>query len=142
MIIDGVNDPGNLGTIIRTADWFGIENVICSENSVDCYNSKVVMSSMGSLFRTNVFYLALSDFLSQIDIPTYGALLEGKSIYETTFESPCAIIMGSESHGISSELIPFIKNKITIPGAHRAESLNLGVSTGIFCSEYFRSTLS
>ncbi len=141
LAIDGVNDPGNLGTIIRTADWFGIDTVICSENSVDCYNSKVVMSTMGSLFRVNVFYRPLSKLLQNTSLPVYGALLEGTSIYSTTFNTPCIILMGSESHGISKELIPLITHKTTIPGAKRAESLNLGVSTGIFCSTYYKSTL-
>ena len=141
LVIDGVNDPGNLGTIIRTADWFGIDTVICSENSVDCYNSKVVMSTMGSLFRVKVHYRSLPQLLTNTHLPIYGALLEGNSIYTTDFTNPCIILMGSESHGISQELIPSITHKVTIPGAKRAESLNLGVSTGIFCSEYYKNTL-
>lgn len=138
LVIDGVNDPGNLGTIIRTADWFGITTIICSENSVDCFNSKVIMSTMGSIFRVKISYQNLNDYLTKTSLPIYGALLEGSSIYQTKFNNPSIILMGSESHGISKELLPFITTAVTIPGAGNAESLNLGVSTAIFCSEYFR----
>lgn len=138
LVIDGVNDPGNLGTIIRTADWFGINQIVCSENSVDCYNSKVIMSTMGSIFRTNITYTHLPTFLKESQLPIYGALLEGKSIHETKFSNPAIIVMGSESHGISQDLLQFISHPVTIPGAGNTESLNLGVSTGIFCNEYFR----
>ena len=142
LVIDGVNDPGNLGTIIRTADWFGITQIICSENSVDCFNSKVIMSTMGSIFRINISYQDLPTYLAETSLPIYGALLEGESIYKTEFTSPSIILMGSESHGISQELIPLITNPVTIPGAGNTESLNLGVSTAIFCSEYFKQQLN
>lgn len=141
LVIDGVNDPGNLGTIIRTADWFGITRIVCSENSVDCFNSKVIMSTMGSIFRINISYEDLPTYLAETKLPIYGALLTGESIYKTTFASPSIILMGSESHGISQELIPLITNPVTIPGAGNTESLNLGVSTAIFCSEYFKQQL-
>lgn len=141
LLIDGVNDPGNLGTIIRTADWFGIKQIVCSENSVDCFNSKVIMSTMGSIFRVDISYQNLSSYLENSKLPVYGALLEGKSIYKTQFLNSCNILMGSESHGISEELKPFITIPVTIPGIGTAESLNLGVSTAIFCSEYFRQQL-
>ena len=141
LVIDGVNDPGNLGTIIRTADWFGITKIVCSENSVDCFNSKVIMSTMGSIFRINISYENLPTYLAETNLPIYGALLEGESIYKTEFSSPSIILMGSESHGISQELIPLITNPVTIPGAGNTESLNLGVSTAIFCSEYFKQQL-
>lgn len=138
LVIDGVNDPGNLGTIIRTADWFGIKHIVCSENSVDCFNSKVIMSTMGSIFRINISYVNLTTFLSESELPIYGALLEGESLYKTKFSNPSIILMGSESHGISQDLLHLITNPVTIPGAGSTESLNLGVSTAIFCSEYFR----
>lgn len=138
LVVDGVNDPGNLGTIIRTADWFGINQIVCSQNSVDCFNSKVIMSTMGSIFRTQITYTDLSSFLATAQLPIYGALLEGKSIYQTEFKDPSIIVMGSESHGISKELLPLITHPVTIPGAGQTESLNLGVSTGIFCNEYYR----
>lgn len=138
LVVDGVNDPGNLGTIIRTADWYGINQIICSLNSVDCYNSKVIMSTMGSIFRTQITYTNLSTFLATTQLPIYGALLEGESIYKTVFSNPSIIVMGSESHGISQELLPLITYPVTIPGAGKTESLNLGVSTGVFCNEYYR----
>ena len=138
LVIDGVNDPGNLGTIIRTANWFGINQVICSNNSVDKFNPKVIMASMGSIFKTNVFYTDLHKFLSDSKLPIYGALLEGESIYHVKIKNPCSLLLGSESHGISKELTPLITNKTTIPGGANTESLNLGVSTAIYCSEYFK----
>ncbi len=138
LVIDGVNDPGNLGTIIRTCDWFGISTIVCSLNSVDCFNSKVIMSTMGSIFRTKIVYKDLNVYLKETKLPIYGALLNGTSIYETKFTKPSIILMGSESHGISKELLPFISNPVTIPGAGKTESLNLGIATAIFCSEYFR----
>lgn len=138
LVIDGVNDPGNLGTIIRTADWFGIKHIVCSENSVDCFNSKVIMSTMGSIFRTNIVYEDLNIYLKETTLPIYGALLEGESIYKTEFKNPSIILMGSESHGIAKELLPLVTDPVTIPGAGNTESLNLGISTAIFCSEYFR----
>lgn len=141
IVIDQINDPGNLGTIIRTADWFGIKQVICSQESVDVFNPKVVMASMGSVFRTKVIYKNLHELFQSSELPVYGALLEGVSIYETTFKNPCFLFLGSESHGISKELISYIQFKTTIPGNGTAESLNLGISTAIFASEYYRQTI-
>jgi len=138
VVIDGVNDPGNLGTIIRTANWFGINQVICSNNSVDFFNAKVIMASMGSVFKTEVFYTDLKEHLSNSKLPIYGALLEGESIYNVKFNEPSLLLLGSESHGISKDLFPFITDKTTIPGSGNAESLNLGISTAIYCSEYFK----
>ena len=138
LVIDGVNDPGNLGTIIRTANWFGFKQVICSNNSVDKFNPKVIMGSMGSIFKTDVFYTDLKNYLEESKLPIYGALLEGDSIFDTLFNDPSILLLGSESHGISAELVPLITNKTTIPGGENTESLNLGVSTAIYCSEYFK----
>ncbi len=140
LVIDGVNDPGNLGTIIRTANWFGINQVICSNNSVDKFNPKVIMSSMGSLFKTNVLYTDLKEFLSTSSLSIYGALLEGETVYNIEFNDPSIILLGNESHGISEDLFPFITHKTTIPGSGSAESLNLGISTAVYCSEYFKQT--
>jgi TrmH family RNA methyltransferase len=138
IVIDGVNDPGNLGTIIRTANWFGINQVICSNNSVDKFNPKAIMASMGSIFKTDVFYTDLKNYLKESKLPIYGALLEGDSIYDTSFNDPSILLLGSESHGISIDLIPSITHKTTIPGNESTESLNLGVSAAIYCSEYFK----
>ena len=138
LVIDSVNDPGNLGTIIRTANWFGIKQIICSGNSVDKFNPKVIMASMGSIFKIDVIYTDLHQFLLDSKLPVYGALLEGESIYNLKINSPCSFLLGSESHGVSADLIPLITNKTTIPGGENTESLNLGVSAAIYCSEYFK----
>ena len=142
--LDNIRDPGNLGTIVRVADWFGIKTIICSENSVDVYNSKTVQASMGSVFRVDVFY---SDLKSQIEfglrnkIPVYAAVLDGDSVYNFKKTKNGFIVFGSESHGISEQLLS-IKGvqKITIPSVGEAESLNVAVATAIVCSEFKRTT--
>src|SRR5690606_39428888 len=100
-----IQDPGNLGTIIRTAEWFGINHIICSIGTVDAFNPKVVQATMGSLARVKVYYTALADFIRQAEMPTFAALLEGKSIYKTTFGNAGLIIMGNEGNGIRKEII-------------------------------------
>jgi len=139
IVLDGVNDPGNLGTIIRTADWFGIDQIVCSPNAVDCFNSKVVMSTMGSIFRVKIKYQDLSEFLSETALPNYSAVFDGVDLFETSFPKACNIVMGSESHGLSTELEPLINHKITIPGGVATESLNLSVSCSLFMGQYFKS---
>ena len=135
LVLEDINDPGNLGTIIRTADWYGIKNIICSKNSVDCYNPKVVQSTKGSLFRTSIFYCDLAEVLSDIKNPVYGAVLGGNEIDSgTKFEFPSVLIMGSESHGISEELLGFVTNKISIKQYGEAESLNVAIATGVLIS--------
>lgn len=132
LILDGINDPWNLGTIVRIADWYGIKNIIASENSVDAYNSKTIMASMGSFARVNVFYENLENFLQKNQkIPVYGAFLDGENIRKIEKIEPGFIIIGSESNGISEKLAKFITTKITIPRFGNAESLNAGVATGI-----------
>jgi RNA methyltransferase, TrmH family len=148
LMLDNINDPGNLGTIIRIADWFGISNIICSNNSVDVYNPKVIQATMGSIARVNVHYDDLKTVLSALSksgqIKIYGALLEGESIYNKPLTDKGIIIIGNESNGISDELLPFINEKINIPyypinlTNKRAESLNASVATGIICSEFRR----
>lgn len=139
--LDNVQDPGNLGTIIRIADWFGIKNVICSMNSVDVYNPKVVQATMGSLFRVNVVYENLENLFNQHkDLKVYGAVLDGESVYKSGIEkSKSVLLMGNESNGISENLQSFITNKISIPGHGKAESLNVATATAILCSEYRRA---
>jgi len=138
--LDKIQDPGNFGTIIRTADWFGIQNIICSDNSVDVYNPKVLQATMGSFFRMNIIYTDLSKFLSENkELTVYGALLNGENVYQKELNSKGSILlMGNESKGISEELIPFITDKISIPKFGNAESLNVATATAIFCSEYKR----
>lgn len=141
LILDDVQDPGNLGTIIRTAEWFGIEHLICSQGTVDAYNPKVVQATMGSLSRIKIHYLDIESFLEENKLPTFGALLDGDSIYETDFGKQGLIIMGNEGNGIRKDLIPKIQKKVTIPRVGAAESLNVAVATTIFCSELTRQKL-
>jgi RNA methyltransferase, TrmH family len=139
LVLDGLQDPGNMGTIIRTADWFGIENIICSEDTVDVYNPKVVQATMGSLSRVNVHYNDLAAVLSTADIPVYGALLDGADIYATTFGTEGLIVMGNEGNGLRPEIIKLIGKAVTIPRIGAAESLNVAIATAIFCSEINRN---
>ncbi len=140
LALDGVQDPGNLGTIIRTADWFGLNTILCSMDTAEVYNPKVVQASMGSLSRVNIIYTDLGVLFSQINIPVYGALLDGKSIYETDFGQAGIILLGNEGNGISKELAEKINYPITIPRFGKAESLNVAISASIFCSELRRKT--
>lgn len=139
LILEDVKDPGNLGTIIRIADWFGIKQVICSEQSVELFNPKTVQSTMGSLFHLPIVYgdvVTLTQKIQQVQIPVYGAVMDGSSVYSESFPKAMALIMGSESHGISPHLDRFLEKRITIPSFGAAESLNVGVATGIICSHY------
>lgn len=145
IVLDEIKDPGNLGTIIRIADWFGIENIVCSENTVDAYNPKVVQSTMGSITRINVFYTDLIKFMENNTIKAYGALLAGENVYQQQLPKEALLVIGNESKGIRNELIPFITNKLTIPSfSHikssggEAESLNAAIATAILCSEFRR----
>ena len=141
LALDGIQDPGNLGTIIRTADWFGIKNIICSEDTVDAYNPKVVQATMGSLARVNLHYLDLAAFIEQCNTPVFGALLEGNNIYNTNFGTEGLLVMGNEGNGIRPEIEQLIQHRITIPQAGKTESLNVAIATAIFCSEISRKTL-
>jgi RNA methyltransferase, TrmH family len=149
LVLDDIRDPGNLGTIIRTADWFGIRNMICSIGCVDAYNPKVVQSSMGSILRTNLFYQDLKGFLnsSPKEILTYGCMLDGENIHTTPLQSPAIIVIGNESFGISQDLLPLINKRIRIPFSpsilcsgkdSHAESLNASVANAIVCYEFRR----
>lgn len=139
LVLDDVQDPGNFGTIIRTADWFGIQNIICSENTVEAYNPKTVQSTMGSLCRVNLIYTNLNTFLTSADLPVFGALLNGTDIYKTNWGNEGLILLGNEGHGISDDLIQSITTPVTIPRFGKAESLNVAVASSIFCSELRRS---
>lgn len=143
LVLDEVKDPGNLGTIIRVADWFGIKNVICSEQTVDCYNPKVVQATMGSLFRTNIHYTNLDSLLRKVrgesDLPVYATVLDGENIYQSNLSGKGLIVMGSESHGVSEELEKHFTNRISIPSFGKAESLNVAMATGLVCSEFKRN---
>lgn len=134
LVLDGIQDPGNLGTIIRIADWFGISSIIASVDTVDQYNPKVVQATMGSIFRIDVSYKELETFLSKTALPIYGTLLNGKSIIGHSKIHDGLIIIGNESKGIRESVLPFVQKPITIPSYGRAESLNAGVATGIVVS--------
>jgi len=141
IVLDGIQDPGNMGTIIRTADWFGIDNVICSEDCVEVYNPKVVQATMGSLSRINVHYTNLVSFFKQCNMPVFGALLNGENIYKTQFGTEGLVVMGNEGNGLRPEIIDKVTRAVTIPGSGNAESLNVAVATAIFCSEIHRNKI-
>lgn len=143
--LDDISDPGNMGTIIRTAHWFGIETVICSEECVEVHNPKVVQASMGSLFFVNVVQTDLHELFSSLkaSVPVYGTVLNGKNIYDDKPKPPAIILLGNESTGISKKLLPFITHPVTIPtrvkaGIHKPDSLNVATAAAIVCSELSR----
>lgn len=147
LVLDNINDPGNLGTIIRTADWFGIQHVICSNSTVDVYNPKVIQSTMGAIARVKVIYRDLAELITSFqndpEFPIYGSFLKGNNIYQTSLSNRGFIIMGSESHGISCEVEQQIQKRLYIPRYKAAEkesseSLNVSVAAGILCAEFRR----
>lgn len=138
LALDDVRDPGNLGTIIRIADWYGIEHIFCSQETADVFNPKVINATMGSFTRVSVHYIDLKASLANVSVPVYGALLEGKSIYKTTLQQKGVILMGNESAGISKNLIPLITDELHIPGRGGAESLNVSIATAVILDNFFR----
>jgi TrmH family RNA methyltransferase len=139
LVLDEVKDPGNLGTIIRIADWYGIDKVICSLNTVEFYNPKVIMATMGSFSRVRVFVTDLKEYFGPLkSVNVYGAYLEGNSVYERDKTAEGYLVMGSESHGISSELASYITEKVTIPKRGKAESLNVAISTAILLDNFLK----
>ncbi len=136
LCLDGIQDPGNLGSILRIADWFGIPEVLLSKGSVDCYNPKTVQASMGSIFRTAIHYTDLEVFLQHTQLPVFGAVLEGTSIQDMDWQQEGILVIGSESTGISSSIIPLIRERITIPRFGNAESLNAAIACGILCAKW------
>lgn len=141
LVLDGIQDPGNLGTIIRTADWFGFQQIICSENTVDVYNPKVVQATMGSLARIKVNYNSISAILKNSNLPKYGTLFNGENVFNCVWPQKGFLIFGSEGNGISEEILPLITHPITIPGVGNTESLNVAISAGICCAEIKRNML-
>jgi RNA methyltransferase, TrmH family len=137
LILDGISDPGNLGTIIRLADWYGLDQVVCSEDCCEFYNPKTIAASMGSFSRVSAHYTDLKLFLKSIDMPVWGAFLEGSSNKEIKTSSHFALVLGSESHGIRPEIAPFINHKVTIPRKGKAESLNAAVACAILMDTFF-----
>lgn len=144
LALDDVRDPGNLGTIIRLCDWFGVQHLVCSEQTVDCYNPKVVQASMGSLTRVSVHYTDLQQFLKQTPLPIYATAMEGEDAYQTQFPEDFVLIMGNEANGISENIFKFATKNITIPRfgkLQQAESLNVATATAILLSEAKRNSL-
>ena len=142
--LESINDPGNLGTIIRTCEWFGVEDIVCSLDSVDCYNPKVVQSAMGSLSRVNITYLDLENFLNSESLNRFGTFINGESVYENKISTDNGIVVfGNEANGISSNLRSLIDFELTIPRFNNKsypESLNLSNSLGIILSEFSRKS--
>jgi TrmH family RNA methyltransferase len=135
VVLDQLQDPGNLGTILRTCDWFGVTNIVCSTDTVDAFNHKTVQSAKGSLLRLNISYTDLCAFLSnQKHLPIYAAVLGGHSIHEVRFQQPAILVIGNEANGISNEVIKMATDKITIPKIGKAESLNAAIATAIILS--------
>jgi TrmH family RNA methyltransferase len=139
LVLDDIRDPGNLGTIIRTADWFGIFTIIASLETADFYNPKVISATMGSFTRVNIFYTDLAEYLSENRKKIFGAYLDGKNIREVSFGTGGLIVIGNESRGISPDLEKFITNKITIPRYGHAESLNAAIATAVICDNIRRT---
>lgn len=145
LALDGVQDPGNLGTIIRIADWFGINTIICSPDTADAFNPKVVQATMGSIARVKIAYTPLAAFIKSIPTtyPVYATLLDGDNIYETTLSQHGLIVMGNEGNGINQEVRQCISNKLLIPtfatSPDKADSLNVAIATAIVCSEFRRN---
>lgn len=148
LFLDAIQDPGNLGTIIRTADWFGIETIFCTLNSVDVFNPKVVQATMGAISRVKLHYVNSRSFFTEIrklkNYPVFGTFLEGENIYNQPLSSSGLLIMGNEGKGVSDEISQFVTQKLHIPtfpqGKQSSESLNIASATAIICSEFVRRT--
>lgn len=139
--LDTIRDPGNMGTILRLCDWFGINQVVCSKETVDLYNPKVVQSTMGSIARVNVNYLNLKDFLETTSLPIYGTFMDGEDLYNSEITNEGIIILGNEAKGISKEIEELVTKRITIPrfgNLQQTESLNVATATAIVLSEFKR----
>jgi RNA methyltransferase, TrmH family len=138
LILDDIRDPGNLGTIIRIVDWYGITKIICSTSTVDVYNPKVINSTMGSFTRISLYYTDLEMFIKNQNVNIYGTLLDGENIHQTKFSDSGYIVIGNEANGISQEITKLITHKITIPRFGGAESLNAGIATAVVLDNVFR----
>ena len=142
LALDGVQNPGNMGTIIRLADWFGVRDVLCSTDSADCWSPKVVQATMGAVTRVAVHYGDIGDMIERVGGQVYGTFLEGDNIYETPLSTEGVIVLGSEGRGISSEVERLVTRKLFIPpfpaDSHTSESLNVAIAAAIVCSEFRR----
>lgn len=141
LALDNIQDPGNMGTIIRICDWYGIKNVVCSNETVDLYNPKVINSSKASFLRVNCVYTNLTGFIKEAsvkNIQVYGAVLNGSNIYNTTLQKNGIVVVGNEANGISNDILYYVNQKISIPCFGGAESLNVGVATAVVIDNFFR----
>ncbi|MBW2960956.1 TrmH family RNA methyltransferase [Mesonia aestuariivivens] len=139
--LDGVRDPGNLGTIIRLCDWFGVKQLVCSLDTVDCYNEKVIQATMGSIARVEVIYTDLAEELPRLNLPIYGTFMEGENVYNSSLDREGILVLGNEANGISSEIEKITNRKIAIPqfgAVKNTESLNVAMATSILLSEFKR----
>jgi TrmH family RNA methyltransferase len=140
--LDDVRDPGNLGTIIRLCDWFGIKDLVCSLETVDCFNPKVIQATMGSITRVNITYVDLPKFLKEIDLTVFGTFMDGNNVYEKKLPPKGVLVLGNEANGISNEIQALVEEKLTIPrfgNIQATESLNVATATAILLSEFKRS---
>lgn len=141
LVLDAIRDPGNLGTIIRLCDWFGITDLVCSKETVDCFNPKVVQATMGSITRVNITYLNLIPFLEKTNLPVFGAFMEGENVYKKQLPEEGILVMGNEANGVSKEVEALISEKISIPrfgNIQETESLNVATAAAILLSEFKR----
>ena len=138
LVVDDIRDPGNLGSIIRSADWFGIKKIIASEQTADFYNPKVINATMGSFTRVQMGYGNLVELIGKLNVPTYGTFMDGADVHTTSFEESGLIVIGNEANGISAAVQELITHRITIPGKPGAESLNAAVATGIVLDNWSR----
>ena len=140
VVLDDVRDPGNLGTIIRLCDWFGIDQLVCSPNTVDCFNPKTLQATMGSVSRVNIIYTDVMQFLKKTSLPVYGAFMDGTTVYKEEFPKNGVLVMGNEANGVSAEVEALIAKKIAIPqfGKSNTESLNVATATAILLNEIRR----
>ncbi len=139
--LDAVRDPGNLGTIIRLCDWFGITDLVCSKETVDCFNPKVIQATMGSITRVNISYINLEAFIKNTDLPVFGAFMKGETVYNKQLPKKGILVMGNEANGISNAIETYITEKISIPrfgDLQATESLNVATATAILLSEFRR----
>jgi len=141
--LDDVRDPGNLGTIIRLCDWFGVEQILCSEQTVDVFNPKVVQATMGSISRVKVSYLDLENYIKSTTVAVFGTFMDGKNVYKETLPQEGILILGNEANGISEKLERLVSNRLAIPRfghLQQTESLNVATATAIFLSEFKRNS--
>jgi TrmH family RNA methyltransferase len=143
IVVDAVRDPGNLGTIIRLCDWFGVSQLVCSLDTVDCYNPKVIQATMGSIARVAIHYLDIREYIQQAKVPVYTAIMDGENVYNATLASDAILIMGNEANGVSQKIKALSTYQIAIPqfgDLHATESLNVSSATAILLSEFARTT--